>query len=36
MVSGEVKAPGRFSVLEGTRSVLDVINRAGDRPYSPP
>ena len=36
MVSGEVKAPGRFSVLEGTRSVLDVINRAGGPAMQPP
>jgi polysaccharide export outer membrane protein len=36
MVSGEVKAPGRFSVLEGVRSVLDVINRAGGPAIQPP
>lgn len=29
MVSGEVKNPGRVSLLEGTRSVVDAINRAG-------
>jgi polysaccharide export outer membrane protein len=29
MVSGDVKNPGRVSVLEGTRSVVDAINRAG-------
>ena len=29
MVSGDVKTPGRFSVLDGTRSVADAINRAG-------
>ncbi|HEY6981002.1 polysaccharide biosynthesis/export family protein [Reyranella sp.] len=29
MVSGEVKSPGRLSLLEGTRSVVDAINRAG-------
>jgi polysaccharide export outer membrane protein len=29
MVSGEVRNPGRFSILEGTRSVLDAINKAG-------
>lgn len=29
MVSGEVKNPGRLSLLEGTRSVVDAINRAG-------
>ena len=28
MVSGDVKIPGRFSVLDGTRSVADAINRA--------
>ena len=29
MVSGDVKNPGRVSVLEGTRSAVDAINRAG-------
>ncbi|MBS0222940.1 MAG: polysaccharide biosynthesis/export family protein [Proteobacteria bacterium] len=29
MVSGDVKTPGRLSLLEGTRSVVDAINRAG-------
>ncbi|SKA21429.1 polysaccharide export outer membrane protein [Enhydrobacter aerosaccus] len=29
MVSGEVKNPGRLSLLEGTRSVVDAVNRAG-------
>src|SRR4029077_16648794 len=29
MVSGDVKNPGRVSILEGTRSVVDAINRAG-------
>jgi polysaccharide export outer membrane protein len=29
MVSGDVKNPGRVSVLEGTRTVVDAINRAG-------
>jgi polysaccharide export outer membrane protein len=29
MVSGEVRQPGRISILEGTRSVVDAINRAG-------
>jgi polysaccharide biosynthesis/export protein len=33
MVSGDVKQPGRISILEGTRSVVDAINRAGG-PYS--
>lgn len=33
MVSGDVKNPGRFSILEGTRSVVDAVNRAGG-PYS--
>jgi polysaccharide export outer membrane protein len=33
MVSGDVKNPGRVSVLEGTRSVVDAINRAGG-PYN--
>jgi len=29
MISGEVKSPGRFSVLDGTRTILDVVNKAG-------
>jgi polysaccharide export outer membrane protein len=29
MVSGDVKSPGRVSILEGVRSVVDAINRAG-------
>lgn len=29
MISGVVKSPGRFSVLDGTRTVLDAINKAG-------
>ena len=29
MVSGDVKNPGRMSILEGVRSVVDAINRAG-------
>jgi polysaccharide export outer membrane protein len=29
MVSGDVKNPGRISLLEGVRSVVDAINRAG-------
>jgi polysaccharide export outer membrane protein len=29
MVSGDVKQPGRISLLEGARSVVDAINRAG-------
>jgi polysaccharide export outer membrane protein len=29
MVSGDVKSPGRFSILDGTRSVVDAIGRAG-------
>ncbi len=29
MVSGDVKTPGRLSLLEGTRSVVEAINRAG-------
>jgi polysaccharide export outer membrane protein len=29
MVSGDVKNPGRISILDGTRSVVDAINRAG-------
>ena len=29
MVSGEVKSPGRVSILEGVRSIVDAINRVG-------
>ncbi len=29
MVSGEVRNPGRISLLEGVRSILDAINRSG-------
>lgn len=29
MISGDVKNPGRVSTLEGVRSVVDAINRAG-------
>ena len=29
MVSGDVKTPGRLSILDGIRSVVDAINRAG-------
>jgi polysaccharide export outer membrane protein len=29
MVAGDVKKPGRISLLEGVRSVLDAINQAG-------
>jgi polysaccharide export outer membrane protein len=29
MISGEVKNPGRISVLDNVRSVVDAINRAG-------
>lgn len=29
MVSGDVKGPGRVSILEGVRSIVDAINRAG-------
>jgi polysaccharide biosynthesis/export protein len=29
MVSGEVKSPGRQSLLDGAQSVVDAINRAG-------
>ena len=29
MISGDVKSPGRMSLLEGVRTVVDVINRAG-------
>ncbi len=34
MVSGDVKTPGRISLLEGVRTVVDAINRAGG-PSSP-
>ena len=33
MVSGEVKSPGRISVLDNVRSVVDAINHAGG-PYA--
>jgi polysaccharide export outer membrane protein len=33
MVSGEVKSPGRVSILDNVRSVVDAINHAGG-PYS--
>jgi polysaccharide export outer membrane protein len=29
MISGEIRNPGRVSILEGVRSVVDAINRAG-------
>ena len=29
MVSGEVRNPGRVSLLEGVRSIIDAINRSG-------
>lgn len=29
MVSGDVRSPGRLSILDGVRSVVDAINRAG-------
>ena len=29
MVSGDVKTPGRVSILEGVRSVVEAINRSG-------
>jgi len=29
MVSGDVKQPGRLSLIEGTRSVVDAINKSG-------
>ncbi|MCX7360528.1 MAG: polysaccharide biosynthesis/export family protein [Alphaproteobacteria bacterium] len=29
MVSGDVKSPGRVSILEGVRSVVEAINRSG-------
>jgi len=35
MVSGDVKTPGRMSLLEGTRTVVDAINRAGGLPPPP-
>jgi polysaccharide biosynthesis/export protein len=34
MVSGDVKNPGRISLLDGVRSVVDAINRAGG-PFNP-
>jgi polysaccharide export outer membrane protein len=35
MVSGDVRTPGRMSLLEGTRTVVDAINRAGGLPPPP-
>jgi polysaccharide export outer membrane protein len=35
MISGDVKNPGRVSILEGVRSVVDAINRAGG-PFNSP
>lgn len=29
LISGEVKAPGRFSLMEGPLTLVDLINRAG-------
>jgi polysaccharide export outer membrane protein len=29
LVTGEVKSPGRFSLLEGSLTIIDAINRAG-------
>ena len=29
LISGDVKTPGRLSLLEGTRTVVDAINKAG-------
>ena len=29
MISGDIKSPGRVSILEGVRSVVEAINRAG-------
>jgi polysaccharide export outer membrane protein len=29
MISGDIKNPGRVSILEGVKSVVDAINRAG-------
>lgn len=29
MISGDVKSPGRMSILDGVRSIVDAINRAG-------
>src|SRR4051812_17497543 len=34
MISGDVRNPGRISILDGVRSVLDAINRAGGPNYS--
>ncbi len=36
MVAGDVKGPGRISILEGVRSIVDAINRAGGVPITPP
>jgi polysaccharide biosynthesis/export protein len=34
-VSGEVKAPGRYSLLEGAKTLVDAISRAGGPTRSP-
>ncbi|MBS0519267.1 MAG: polysaccharide biosynthesis/export family protein [Proteobacteria bacterium] len=36
MVSGDVKNPGRVSLVEGLRTVVDAINRAGGALQPPP
>jgi polysaccharide export outer membrane protein len=36
MVSGDVKNPGRVSMLDDVRSIVDAINRAGGPLYSTP
>ncbi|CAN5330500.1 polysaccharide biosynthesis/export family protein [soil metagenome] len=35
LVTGEVRAPGRFSLLEGPLTILDAINRAGGAVRAP-
>jgi polysaccharide export outer membrane protein len=35
LVSGEVKVPGRFSMLEGPMTLLDAINKAGGPTRAP-
>jgi len=34
-VSGDVKAPGRYSLLEGAKTIVDAINRAGGPARAP-
>jgi polysaccharide export outer membrane protein len=35
LVTGEVRAPGRFSLLDGPLTIIDAINRAGGAAHPP-